>query len=330
MSTDDAKTVNILLKKDWTNTELQGVTIFVDKDTRPWLCLNRVPIEVDPGVIANHLRLGGYDCDNVERVLKYNGQKMTLVKFKARDEAQYSKIIREGLKLGDRKVMPKEYIDKDKMLVRCYNCNRIGHFQSGCHAQRSCPRCSMSNCEGNCDRANWKCVNCGGAHSAAYHGCPKIKELIVNATNNAKIRSYAQAVTVNLDNNKKELTKEIKTVEIKMNKVEGEVKNNANSISEALLKINETLGNIENKIKNINDELEKINKKFVTHDQFRKHLTSYYVSAKQLSSLLHTIFQGIFSNKGRDYPNKLDKIIADAIRLQFSNTANQPPAPSPK
>ena len=96
----------------------------------------------------------------------------------------------------------------------------MGHYQSNCKADKCCPRCSKAGYAGNCDKSQWTCINCGGSHSAAYHGCPKIREAITNATNTARIKSYAQAVTVKLVNNKKQLTDEIKTVEDKMRKMD--------------------------------------------------------------------------------------------------------------
>ena len=149
----------------------------------------------------------------------------------------------------------------------------------------------------------------------------------------AKIKSYAQAVTVNMMNSKKEMTDEIKGMEEKMSRVEDEVKSNVNGLGEALERIRVSLDMIENKIRNVNEELENINKKFVTHEQLKNHLVNYYVSAKQLSSLFHTVFQGIFSNDGLipangDYRKRLDRIIIEAI--QFGNTGKKAPGPSPK
>lgn len=59
--------------------------------------------------------------------------------------------------------------------TRCFNCQAIGHPASRCAKIKICS-CGKSHDESTpCDDPK-KCVNCGGAHSAAYLNCPKIKE----------------------------------------------------------------------------------------------------------------------------------------------------------
>jgi len=62
--------------------------------------------------------------------------------------------------------------------LRCFKCQRFGHVADECRGHERCTRCGKNHDVDNCqtEKANFKCANCGGNHSAAYGGCPKMKE----------------------------------------------------------------------------------------------------------------------------------------------------------
>ena len=39
-----------------------------------------------------------------------------------------------------------------------------------------CGRCNKAECNYNCEKANFKCANCGGNHSSNYKGCSIYKK----------------------------------------------------------------------------------------------------------------------------------------------------------
>jgi len=62
--------------------------------------------------------------------------------------------------------------------LRCYKCQRFGHVADEWRSSERCTRCGIKYDVDNCEieKAHFKCANCGGNHSAAYGGCPKMKE----------------------------------------------------------------------------------------------------------------------------------------------------------
>src|SRR3989442_425229 len=76
--------------------------------------------------------------------------------------------------------------------TRCWRCQRYGHAEASCHGKLTCPRCAQNHGFGDCplskegredsrNKAESKCVNCKGNHSAAFKGCPiylKNKEIV--------------------------------------------------------------------------------------------------------------------------------------------------------
>ena len=57
--------------------------------------------------------------------------------------------------------------------IRCFKCQRFGHFRSNCKNNECCEKCgsedhNVTNCENTA-----KCVNCDGSHSANSRSCPK-------------------------------------------------------------------------------------------------------------------------------------------------------------
>ena len=87
-------------------------------------------------IVEAAMRVAGHECDTIERPIKKDGTPITHIKIKTNTEENYYKLLRESFKIGDKKLTPIEYIDKDKMLIRCYNCNKIGHFQFTCKSKK--------------------------------------------------------------------------------------------------------------------------------------------------------------------------------------------------
>uniref|UniRef100_A0A1L8D7H7 Uncharacterized protein n=1 Tax=Nyssomyia neivai TaxID=330878 RepID=A0A1L8D7H7_9DIPT len=79
----------------------------------------------------------------------------------------------QHLKVGWLTIPTQEYVPEP---IRCFQCQRYGHFRASCESTAICSRCSEpEHRPGPCKQGH-KCINCGGSHSAAWKGCPVYKE----------------------------------------------------------------------------------------------------------------------------------------------------------
>ena len=77
------------------------------------------------------------------------------------------------LTIGYEKFQVKPYIPH---VIRCYNCQRLGHIASNCRSKTRCVHCGGFHSFESCSQNNEpKCSRCGGSHSAAYAGCETFK-----------------------------------------------------------------------------------------------------------------------------------------------------------
>lgn len=88
--------------------------------------------------------------------------------------------------------------------MQCFNCRRFGHQAKSCEARQRCARCGRDHKTESCTskRESFRCVNCGGAHSAAFGGCPKRKEA-------QKIISVAQQLRIPRAEAKEKISKDL-------------------------------------------------------------------------------------------------------------------------
>ncbi|KAJ8018887.1 hypothetical protein HOLleu_42882 [Holothuria leucospilota] len=74
------------------------------------------------------------------------------------------------LKIGYLQVRVEVYIPNP---VRCFNCQRYGHFKTNCSRAASCEKCGQEGHAGDTCEESPRCVNCQGCHSANDRTCPK-------------------------------------------------------------------------------------------------------------------------------------------------------------
>ena len=100
--------------------------------------------------------------------------------------ATVSQVLREGItKLKDKLVMGinscKVY-DR-KLIKRCFNCQKFGHFAADCSAPQTpaCAKCSGNHSTRDCTSNATGCINCKRlnldykTHNASYHSCPALQ-----------------------------------------------------------------------------------------------------------------------------------------------------------
>ena len=151
----------------------------------------QIPVQVSPhkslntkkGIIrCPDLR----DCDEVEILdeLKAQGvirvQRMTINKNGTRRPTNTFIVTFSGSKLpkhinvGYLKVRVDMFIPNP---IRCFNCQKFGHFRSNCKHEEVCANCGKTKHDSDVECPNAaNCVNCGGKHSAHSKDCPRWQE----------------------------------------------------------------------------------------------------------------------------------------------------------
>ena len=60
--------------------------------------------------------------------------------------------------------------------IRCYKCQRFGHFAASCRGNQRCTKCGGEHDVLKCEVTKPKCCNCGDDHMASFRGCPQFKK----------------------------------------------------------------------------------------------------------------------------------------------------------
>ena len=210
--------------KNWPDSSGIPISDFKikDKGLRPTLCINKVKQEINVEDPKNRfIRNFQFEPENFKRLIRKNGRETTLVTFQLNSEEQVRQV-KHGIKFEGLIYDIREYIDREKKIVKCFKYSKFGHFTNICKQQEKCPRCNnlKSRCKGSCNKEIWKCINCGGDHSAAWAGCPICKEKLKEVNTKIQIKIYSQVAASNIDNVNDKLIKEsnyIKSNYIKIN-----------------------------------------------------------------------------------------------------------------
>ena len=116
----------------------------------------------------------------VQRLTYSNGEKSSAVRVTFADTT-----LPETVMINKKHYSVSPYVHS---VSRCFKCQRLGHSSKECTATSSrCPTCGTNGHRASECKGERRCINCSGAHSAAYKGCPALKRL----TEANKIRAQA-------------------------------------------------------------------------------------------------------------------------------------------
>lgn len=129
-----------------------------------------VDTAVDVSWISDYLSREGIKVSEVRRLCKrYTGKPTQVVKVKCHSQSAESLMNIELVAKNKRCIIEKE---RTVQVVRCYNCQSLGHQARVCPNERRCEYCA--NCHSKesseCSRSP-KCVNCQGDHPSYSSHC---------------------------------------------------------------------------------------------------------------------------------------------------------------
>ena len=118
------------------------------------------------------------------------------------------------LKIGYLQVRVEVYIPNP---VRCFNCQRYGHFKTNCSRAATCEKCGQEGHPGDTCEESPRCVNCQGCHSAKDKNCPKWVEekqiQKIKASNNITYKE-ARETFLSQDSRLKSYSGAVKTAKV--------------------------------------------------------------------------------------------------------------------
>ena len=108
------------------------------KDTLTILCINKFDVDRDIAEIGDELMRRGYIYDDLNRIKNHKGENKTLVCFKLADNLQSNKIKKEGLPTNNIVNPVRDFIDREKLVIRCSKCQSFGHTFRSCRKNKLC------------------------------------------------------------------------------------------------------------------------------------------------------------------------------------------------
>ncbi|KAK9703835.1 zinc finger associated protein [Popillia japonica] len=135
--------------------------------------LRSVPTEIHVKDIYNDLVERGFVPECVIRMRRPRDKApipLVLIKIDKKHKDIYH--LREVVSLD----VTVEALQSRPTIGQCFRCQRFGHAQSRCSAQRKCVACAGEHDARDCPRPKSDpatCVNCGEQHPASYRGCTR-------------------------------------------------------------------------------------------------------------------------------------------------------------
>ena len=151
------------IMKDWPEDSKKDQLEVFGNDLRPILCVNKIPESIEIVTVKDIIINCDLHSENIHRLIRKNRNPATLVLFKLKNEGEEQHTKRYGIKMVNKIKNIREYVNKEKLIIRCFKCSKFGHLSNSCKNNNSlCPRCGSNkqNCKGNCPKQHWKCVNC--------------------------------------------------------------------------------------------------------------------------------------------------------------------------
>jgi len=126
---------------------------------------------VDINDLDRIIQTKGVSTSNIRRLTKrYTGRPTQVIKVTCTNQVDAEKLLTSKIFINNRQCVVER--EKSVQVVRCYNCQSLGHTAKTCRNEKRCEFCGDCQCDlGKCI-GNLKCVNCNGNHASSSSQCP--------------------------------------------------------------------------------------------------------------------------------------------------------------
>lgn len=132
--------------------------------------LKGVDISVDSQVITKHLESLDISISGVRRLLhRYTGRPTKVVRIQCSTSAANQLLSKKVVINGSSCRTERE---RRVRVIRCFNCQSLGHLAANCKNQKRCEVCSFTHVDDKLCSSDELCVNCGGSHRSSSSKCP--------------------------------------------------------------------------------------------------------------------------------------------------------------
>ena len=143
-----SQATNTLLQTDLYPPNIFGPFPYIHiedvNDTRPWLCINKVPTDANINELKDKLQ-NEYNIktDGMHRKVSPRFQS-TLIKFKVQDETQQKTLLDNKINIFNRTLVVRKCIKVD--ITRCTSCQELTCLRGACRKAFRCVRCANHQC----------------------------------------------------------------------------------------------------------------------------------------------------------------------------------------
>ena len=107
------------------------------------LCINKVNTAVTLEDIEEAFIYKDTPIKNLKRYTRADGTAMTLVMFELVSLEDKSKLLKNRISIDNQNKAVRDYINREKLIYKCFTCNKIGHLTKNCKLKdKLCSKCN--------------------------------------------------------------------------------------------------------------------------------------------------------------------------------------------
>lgn len=150
-----------------------GVTLVV-KEPKFFAAIRHVDLQLDVSTLKETLLPKGI-IDIIRIIKKKDNKPLQVCKLVINSQEKFNELLANGLHIGATRFRVEEW-NGPPPISQCHKCQKLGHHSKNCTSPHHiCPICTGQHSLKDCtNRANEKCANCGGSHTAFSKQCPII------------------------------------------------------------------------------------------------------------------------------------------------------------